>query len=144
RDGLEPEPMLQGLFGWDGVFYRAIAEQGYASSSVETARFHPLYALLGWNEVGLIVLANVAALLAAALVHRLVVEVLGDRDLARRSATVVGIAPPAFCLVWAYSEGVFLVLSAFALLAMHRRWWWWAAAAGALATLTRPTGVLLA
>src|SRR5690606_31848088 len=102
------------------------------------------YALLGWNEVGLIVLANVAALLAAALVHRLVVEVLGDRDLARRSATVVGIAPPAFCLVWAYSEGVFLVLSAFALLALHRRWWWWAAAAGALATLTRPTGALLA
>lgn len=143
KDGVRPPPMIQGLFAWDGAFYRAIATVGYAGTTDETARFHPLYAVLGVNEFGLLVLAQVAALFAAAVVHRLVVDVLDDADLARRSATLVGIAPPAFCLVWAYSEGLFLVLTGLLLLALHRRWWWTAAILGVLATLTRTTGVLL-
>ena len=56
----------------------------------------------------------------------------------------MSIAPPAFVLVWAYAEGPFLLLSAAVLLALHRRWWWTAAALGCLATLTRPSGLLLA
>ena len=137
-------PLREGLFAWDGAYYRAIADHGYGGHTPDTARFHPLFPLLGGNDVGLVVLANVAALVAAALVHRLVVEVLDDRDLARRSATLVGIGPPAFVLVWTYAEGLFLALSAVLFLALHRRWWWVAALAGVLATLTRPTGLLLA
>ncbi|MET0727240.1 MAG: hypothetical protein ABWZ76_02965 [Acidimicrobiales bacterium] len=137
-------PLHLGLFAWDGSYYRAIADHGYGGSTPDTARFHPLFPWLGGNDLGLVVLANVAALVAAALVHRLVVEVLADRDLARRSATLVGIAPPAFVLVWAYAEGLFLALSAVLFLALHRRWWWVVAVAGVMATLTRPTGLLLA
>jgi hypothetical protein len=72
-----------------------------------------------------------------------VLDETGDGDLARRSATLVGIAPPAFSTVWAYAEGPFLALAAGQLLAVRRGRWWWAAALGALAALTRPTGLLL-
>lgn len=142
-DGVRPIPMTQGLFAWDGVYYRGIAQHGYGALAEDAARFHPLLPLLGQGRVGLLVVANLAALLGAALVHRLVAEVVGDRDLARRAATIVGIAPPAFCLAWAYSEGLFIALTAGLLLALHRRWWWWVAVAGAAATLARPNGVLL-
>ena len=143
-DGVDPTATDQGLYAWDGSYYRALAELGYAGADPDGIRFHPLVPLLGVNGVGILLLANVSALVAAALVHRLVVVVMDDRDLARRSATLVSIAPPAFVLVWAYAEGPFLLLSAAVLLALHRRWWWTAAALGSLATLTRPSGLLLA
>lgn len=135
--------MHQGLFAWDAAFYRDIARLGYAGVGPASTRFHPLLPLVGRTDLGLLVVANGVALLAAAAVHRLVSEVMRDADLARRAATLVGVAPPAFVLVWAYAEGLFVLLSALLLLALHRRWWWWTAAFGALATLARPTGVLL-
>ncbi len=135
--------MHQGLFAWDGVFYRTIARFGYEAAGPASTRFHPLFPLLGGSAIGVLVVANLAALLAAAAVHRLGVDVLDDADLARRAATIVGVAPPAFTLVWAYAEGLFLLLSALLLLALHHRRWWVVAALGALATLARPTGVLL-
>jgi hypothetical protein len=141
-DGVRPVPMAFGLFGWDGAYYRDIAELGYFNA--DATRFHPLLPLLGVNGFGVLLLANLGALAAGALVHRLVVERIGDADLARRSATLVGIAPPAFAMVWGYAEGPFLALAAAQLLALGRRRWWWAAAFGALATLTRPSGALLA
>jgi hypothetical protein len=143
-DGVVPTATDQGLFAWDGSYYRAIAELGYAATDADGIRFHPLVPLVGVNGAGILLLANVTALLAGALVHRLTVAVTGDRDLARRSATLVALAPPAFTLVWAYAEGPFLLLSAAQLLALHRRRWWAAAALGLLATLTRPSGLLLA
>lgn len=135
--------MQQGLLAWDGVFYRDLAERGYLSAGPASARFHPLLPILGHSGMGVVLVANVAALVAAAVVHRVCVEVLADRDLARRAATLVAIAPPAFCLVLAYAEGLFLVLSGLQLLALHRRRWGWAAAAGSLASLARPVGILL-
>ena len=135
--------MHQGLFAWDGAFYRAIASGGYEAVGADATRFHPLLPLLGRTDLGLLIVSNLAALLAAAAVHRLAVEVLHDGDLARRAATLVGVAAPAFTLVWAYAEGLFLLTSALLLLALHRRQWWWVAVLGALATLARPTGVLL-
>jgi hypothetical protein len=143
-DGVDPVPTAQGLFAWDGAYYRAIAEVGYAHAQADGIRFHPLVPLLGWNGTGILLLANAGALLAAALVHRLVVTVLDDADAARRAATLVGIAPPAFVLVMAYTEGPFIALAAGHLLALHRRRWWAVAVLGALATLTRPAGLMLA
>lgn len=140
-DGVRPEPMVFGLFGWDGAYYRDLAVFGYLGA--DDTRFHPLVPLVGTNALGVLVLANLGALAAGALVHRLVVERLGDGDLARRAATLVGIAPPAFAMVWGYAEGPFLALAAAQLLALGRRRWWWAALFGALATLTRPSGALL-
>lgn len=144
RDGARTVQQEQGLFAWDGAFYRDIAEHGYAFVGPEGARFHPLLPFVGQSGFGVLVVVHIAALLAAAVVHRLCVEVLGDRDLAGRAATLVGIAPASFCLVLAYAEAPFLLLSGLQLLALHRRRWGWVGVLGVLATLARPLGVLLA
>lgn len=143
-DGVEPTATSQGLFAWDATYYADIAQFGYANIGFDAIRFHPLLPLLGFNAVGVLLVANLSGLVAAALVHRLAASVTGDRDLARRAATLVALAPPAFSLVWAYAEGPFLVLAALQLIALRRRWWWAAGAAGVLASLTRPAGLLLA
>ena len=143
-DGVEPVTMAQGLFAWDGAYYRDIAEGGYDAVERGGIRFHPLLPLLGRSGLGVLLVANLGGLVAAAVIHRLVQSETGDDDLARRTATLVGIAPPAFSTVWAYAEGPFLALAAGQLLALRKERWWWAAALGALAALTRPTGLLLA
>lgn len=143
-DGVRTVQQWQGLFAWDGAFYRDIAEHGYDLVGPDGARFHPLLPLLGRSGLGVLLLVHLSALLAGAVAHRLCVTVLDDPDLGRRAATLVAVAPPAFCLVFAYAEAPFLVLSGLQLLAVHQRRWGWAAALGGLATLTRPTGVLLA
>ena len=51
--------------------------------------------------------------------------------------------PPAFVLVWAYSEGPFLALVVGCLLLLRRERWWEAALLAAGAALVRPTGALL-
>ncbi len=142
-DGVRPVTTVQGLFAWDGAYYRDIAVGGYDAVEPGAIRFHPLLPLLGQSGWGVLAVANLGALAAGAAVHRLTAAVTGDGDLARRAATLVGIAPPAFCTVWAYAEGPFLALAAGQLLCVQRRRWGWAALLGALATLLRPTGLLL-
>ena len=152
RDGVRPAAHLQGLFAWDGVFYRGIAEHGYKGEPTEALRFFPLYPLLGralgaivpdGEGLALLLLANVFALLAGALVHRLV-RAEHDASTAKRAALLVGIAPPAFVLSWAYAESLFLVLAVATFLALRGERWWRAAVWGFLAGLCRPTGALLA
>lgn len=143
-DGVRPVTTVQGLFAWDGAYYRDIAEGGYDAVEPGAIRFHPLFPLVARSGLGLLVLANVGALVAGAVVHRAARTVTGDADLARRAATFVGIASPAFATVWAYAEGPFLAIAAGQLLALRARRWWLAALLGVLAVLTRPTGLLLA
>lgn len=142
-DGLRPVTTAQGLYAWDGAYYRDIAVGGYDAVEPGGIRFHPLLPLLGQSGIGILLVANLGGLVAAAVLHRLVLEETGDGDLARRSATLVGLAPPAFSTVWAYAEGPFLALAAGQLLALRRGRWWWAAVLGGLAALARPTGLLL-
>lgn len=142
-DGARTVQQSQGLFAWDGAFYRDIAEHGYDLVGPDGARFHPLLPLLGQSGFGVLLIVQISALLAGAIAHRLCVTVLHDPDLARRAATLVAIAPPAFCLVLAYAEAPFILLSGLQLLMVHQRRWGWAAVLGALATLARPMGVLL-
>ena len=112
-------------------YYRAIAELGYAGVGRRRDPLHPLVPPVGTNGTGILLLASISALLAAAVVHRLVVEVLGDGDLARRSATLVSLAPPAFTLVWAYAEWARSCCCPRPSCRSHRRRWWpaspWAA-----------------
>ncbi|HEV3226984.1 MAG TPA: mannosyltransferase family protein [Acidimicrobiales bacterium] len=152
-NGVRPEVNQQGLFAWDGAFYRGIAEHGYRLESTEALRFFPLYSLAGrWLHAmlfvspgtALLVLTNVAALGAGALIHRITRVETGDRRAARRAAWLVAIVPPAFVLSWAYAEALFIVLAAATFVALRRERWGWAAAFGFAAALTRPTGVFLA
>jgi hypothetical protein len=151
RDGVRPEASLQGLAAWDGAFYRGLAEVGYEQVGREGVRFFPLFALLG-RALGaavaspgfwLVVVSNVAALVAGALAHRLcLVERLGE-PVARRAATLTALLPPAFVLVWGYAESLLIALAIATFLALRRERWWLAGLLGALAALTRPTGALL-
>jgi hypothetical protein len=92
----------------------------------------------------LLIVTNVAALVAGALVHRLTRLETGDRRAGRRAAWYVALVPPAFVLTWAYAEALFIALAAATILALRRQRWGWAAALGFAAGLTRPTGVYLA
>jgi hypothetical protein len=148
-----PFQLSLGLFAWDGVWYRGIAAAGYDELPLEATRFFPLYPLagraVGWlfagrAWLGLLVVANLGALAAAVVFRRLALHVTGDRAAAGRAVWLLLLSPASFVLVWAYSEGLFLVAAAGMLLALHRRAWWWAAGLGAAAALTRPMGVFLA
>ena len=151
--GHRPLQLGRGLFAWDAWHYREIAELGYQHSAYGNVRFFPLYPLLGrWTgavlggheEIGLLLVANVMALLFGGLLHRVVMRETGDAVLARRSLWFGALLPQMSMLVLGYSEALLMVLSVGVFLCIRGRRWWWAALFGVLAGLTRPTGVLLA
>jgi hypothetical protein len=151
--GRRPIQLGQGLFAWDAGHYREIAELGYQASPFGNVRFFPLYPLLGrWTgavlngheEIGLIVVANVSALIFGGLLHRVVMRETNDPVLARRSLWFGALLPQMSMLVLGYSEALLMALSVGLFLSIRGRRWWWAALFGVLAGLTRPTGVLLA
>ncbi len=143
----------EGLLAWDGQWYERIARHGYTAIPRTGVRFFPLYPLagrvLGWVfggavDIALLVLANVPAVLFAALLVRLVRREGGDAGTAERAAWFVALVPPAFVLVFAYSEALAGCFAVGAFLALRSKRWWLAALAGFLSGLTRPSGVLLA
>jgi hypothetical protein len=151
-DQPRPQQLDEGLLAWDGTFYRDIAADGYGSLPEEALRFFPLFPVLGrvvsvltlgGVSLGLVLVANVLALVAGALVHRLVIAETGDADLARRSVWAAAVFPAAFVMAWAYSEPLMISAALTALLALRRQRWEWAAAAGVVAALARPLGLLL-
>ncbi|HUV10043.1 MAG TPA: mannosyltransferase family protein [Acidimicrobiia bacterium] len=153
--GRAPRPiqLAQGLFAWDAAFYREIAEHGYAALSAESLRFFPLFPLvsralgvvfLGHTDVAVIVVANLAALVFAALLHRLAVVETGDRALAVRAAWFGLLFPVAASLVFGYAEALVMTLAVGVFLALRTKRWAVAGALGLLAGATRPLGVLLA
>lgn len=147
-----PHELDEGLLAWDGNFYRDIAQHGYGALPEEALRFFPLFPLLGRLasvvalgdvSVGLVLVANVLALVTGALVHRLVMNETGNSDLARRAVWATALFPGAFVMAWAYSEPVMMAAAVATLLALRQQRWGWAAITGALAALARPLGLLL-
>jgi len=147
-----PEQLRQGLFMWDGSWYRDLAIYGYHSAPREALRFFPLFPWLGriigalplvptsWVIVGI---ANVAALVAGVLIHRLTWLETGDVRTAQRAVWMLALFPGAFTMVFAYAEGLFIALALGVFLALRRGRFGLAAVLGLLAALCRPTGVLL-
>jgi len=143
----------QGLLAWDGDWYRKIADVGYQGTEDEALRFFPLFPELGRLfavpaggdvRIGLIVVANVAAVAAGWLLWKLVVFETGDKTLAQRAVWLMMLFPSAFVLAWGYSESLFMVACVACFWALRGHRWELAAAAGFLASLCRPLGVLLA
>lgn len=141
-----------GLLAFDGAWYERIASEGYTNVPEEALRFFPLFPLLGravgllvggQDGVGLLLVANVAALITGLLIERLAVRETGDPDIGARAAWFVAIAPPAFVLVMGYSEAMFMATVAGTFLALRSGRWWAAAGLGAAAALTRPIGLLV-
>lgn len=160
-----------GLLTWDGLFYRDLAVGWYDAVPEAGARFFPLYPALarllaplvgGREDWALVIIANVAAFGGAWVLWRLVREVVDAAgpvavapdgggtllgrltgSVADRSAWMVAIAPAAFVLAWAYTEGLALLLVAATLLALHRRAFVWAGVFALLSAALRPVGGLL-
>ncbi len=140
----------QGLLTWDGDWYSALAERGYAGNPVEGLRFFPLYHLLAQaisfgtvTDAALLVISNGCALVTLWLLHRLVVDQFDDEALARRSVWLMALFPAAGTFVFAYSESLMLALTLAMFLLARRDRWWWVALAGVAAGLCRPVAVLL-
>jgi hypothetical protein len=156
RSGTEPTTRLraEGLLAWDGTWYRDIAVQGYDALPAEALRFFPVFPMIarmlalpfGSGAVSwtLVVVANVAAVVAALMIRQLVIDERDDEALANRAAVALTLFPTAFVLVWGYSESLFLVAAIGVLWGVRTGRWGMAALAGLVAGATRPLGVLLA
>jgi hypothetical protein len=151
----------EGLLGWDAGFYETIARVGYAAMGSQSLRFYPAVPLLthvvAWlpgvgDGAALLVVSNVAAFVATALLYVLVRRETADALVARRAIWVLSLAPAAYVLVMGYAESTLLCLALACFLALRpapgnpsRRPSF--ALAGLLAflgALARPIGVLLA
>jgi hypothetical protein len=130
-----------GLLGWDAGWYETIARQGYGPLGRQSLRFFPAVPVLthglAWLGLGdgpaLILLANVAAFAATAMLYVLVRRETGSGAVARRSLWVLSLLPAAFVLVMGYAESVLLVCALGCFLALRP-----AAPATATATTTAP------
>ena len=135
---------------WDAQWYLGIAQHGYTSA--QAAAFFPLYPLLirlvtavigpHWLAAALLV-SNLAALGAFVGLGLLSVQESGSSRAASETIRVFAAYPLAFFLAAPYTEGVFLALTIFGLLAMRQGRWRWATLCAALAMLTRPMGIIL-
>jgi mannosyltransferase PIG-V len=133
---------------WDANWFLRIAQHGYDTK--QSASFFPLYPLLTRvlafvvrsHLVAGVLISLVAAALAAVAVAR-IAERYAGRRVAADSVAYLALYPISFVFTAAYSDGLFLALAAWAfLLALDGRAGL-AAPLGALAVLTRPTGIAL-
>ena len=149
----DDRPILTTLTAWDGDWYRSIAETGYHSEIERWPdyAFYPLYpatvraaSLLTLGDTGLasLLVSNAAFALALVALYALSVRYL-TRERAIFSLWLLALAPGAVAFTLAYSESLFLLLVISAFLAAEMRRPWLAGIALAVATLTRPTGILL-
>lgn len=142
-----------GLLGWDANWYRRIATIGYGRAGRTSVRFFPLYPLLVRalsavpdvsTDAALLIIANLSALAALALIYRLVVVETGDEKLASRASFWLAMFPVSFVLSMGYADSLLLVASLAMFLALRTGRFAAAAVAGLLAGACRPVGLLLA
>jgi hypothetical protein len=134
---------------YDFNWYQEIARDGY---QLKSAAFFPLYPLAMKGAQALLdvrfltagVLVSHAAFILLLYVFLRLARLDLDRRRARSALLLLALYPTSFYFSAAYTEALFFLLSALALLAMRTRCWPAAGVFGALAALTRNTGVLLA
>lgn len=133
---------------WDSIHYLTIAAHGYTRPG-DTV-FFPLYPLLirllgfvvGSEAVAGVTISMVSLLVALTLLHRLTRIELGARA-ADVAVLLMAFAPLSFFFSAVYTESLYLALSLGCVYSARRGRWKLAAALGALAAVTRITGVLL-
>jgi hypothetical protein len=141
-----------GLLGWDAHWYELIARVGYGRAGDQSLRFFPLLPLAarGLADVGLgvgtavLIVSNVAALVAMALIHRLVLVETHNHPAARRAPWWLALFPASFVLVMGYAESLLLVAALVTFLCLRTERFAWAGLAGMFAGACRPVGLLLA
>jgi hypothetical protein len=134
---------------WDAGHYLAIASHGYTEGS-NLPVFFPLYPLLihalsyltGSDVIAGVLVSWASFGIALVLLHRLTELELGKRA-ADASVLLLAFTPLSFFFTAVYTESLFLLFSVGTILAARRERWALAGILGALATLTRVTGILL-
>lgn len=143
--------LLDILTQWDGVWYRWIAERGYAPPMyVEAAAWFPLYPILVRAvefvvrdyQVASVLVSN-GCLIAAALLLMRLLRLDYDELVSRRVITFLMFNPVSFFLSCAYAESTFLLLSIGALFAARQGKWLIAALSGMGLSATRAPGLLI-
>ena len=139
---------------FDATYYLGIADHGYSAGPGEEWAFYPLYPTvvraLGYlgggghtaHVVAGLVVANLAGLVAAVLLHRLV-RLDWGLGVARRASIYFAVTPLGFYLSAVYAESLFVLLAVATLLLTRQHRWIAAGVVAALAAATRPPGVML-
>lgn len=142
---------------WDSGWYFDIASRGYVFSpdGPSSMAFFPLYPLLvracavlfGGSPVGIwaagIAVSSAAFFGALLALHQLTERLTGTREAARRTVLYVAVFPFSIYFTRVYTESLFLLLTVLSVRAGVDSRWWRAGLFGALATLTRPNGILI-
>jgi hypothetical protein len=149
--------LLRQIGGWDTTWYLDVARNGYAEDLGQVGEiftnlaFFPLipgimaaFAAVGINPfIGALVVSNTAFLGALWALHALTAGRWGE-ETATRATWILALAPPALYCSMAYTEGVAVACAVAAALCAVRGRWVLAGLIAAVASLTRPTGVLVA
>ena len=135
---------------FDAGSYLAIAQHGYGAGASPRLAFLPLYPLLIRIASVFTRSAVVAGVLVSMLAFAAALEMLRrltELELGRRAADATVLllcfAPLTLFFTAVYTESLFLALSVGTFYAARQGRWRQACALAALATLTRPTGVVL-
>ncbi|HEV7860548.1 MAG TPA: mannosyltransferase family protein [Pyrinomonadaceae bacterium] len=140
----------------DGLWYANIARDGYErqpfeASAQHTWAFFPLYPLLlraassitGEYALTGSLLSNLFLLFSLVLLHPLVRAFGYDEGCADRTIFYMAAFPTSYFFSLPVTESLFLLLTVGCFLAVRRKHWWLTGILGALATATRPTGILI-
>ncbi|MGQ0733736.1 MAG: mannosyltransferase family protein [Acidobacteriota bacterium] len=151
-------PTLAETFAaWDSGWYFDIAQRGYyyTADGQSSVPFFPLYPMMmravAWpldsSERAIwgagIAISIVAFFFGLIALHQLTERVFADREVARRTVLYVAVFPFSFFMSRVYPTSLFFLLAVLSVSAAYRSRWWLAGFCGALATLTRPHGILI-
>ena len=143
------------LLQWDSEWYFKIVTDGYQYNGDPTVQqnivFYPLYPMLARGLAtisgltpadALLLVSNVAGLLAIVVLFKLVREEFGDQ-LALATTALLSFFPASVLLSAGYTEPLALLLIVSFFLALKRKYYLSAALLAGLAVSTRSTGVVL-
>jgi Gpi18-like mannosyltransferase len=140
------------LTRWDTVHFLNIAQNGYSADGQDRIllAFFPLYPwatrvlafVVGNYLIGGLLVSTIASIAAALLLLRLVQQD-SSAKIAERAVWFLFIFPTSYFLHFAYTESLFIALTFGCILAARKKLWLVAGVLGALACLTRITGIIL-
>lgn len=150
--------LLSVLNGWDGTWYRILAQEGYLTPALAwkgvhlSPSFFPFYPLLirfvafvipdFW--IAAVVVSNICFLVSAVLFDALMKLDYPDPRVGRRALMFLMFTPMSFFFSMTYTESTFLMLSLAAFLAARKEKWLIASLCGMCLSATRPPGFLIA
>ncbi|MGW3603781.1 hypothetical protein [Micromonospora sp. NPDC005161] len=139
-------------FAWDALLYLRLSElpmtgpwRDFGFPLLYPFLARPVGALLGGdNALGLLLISNVAFLLALWYGYRLAELLLGDPDGARRFTRYLVLLPTAFLFQAALTESLFVCLALAAFYYAERRRWLLVGVLGYFLAMSRSVGLLVA